>query len=354
MSTSAEGRSSSSTSLLNQFKAWTSDRKIIRGRLKKIKNKYKYTLGKLDSSTTSSSSSKSLSSEVASSASCSTDSCGNFKETLVYPNKAQSISSSSANKVCEPTSSSSSSLTQQQKQHHPHVKRTNSSVSSASSSPSVGASSSWKRLSILTFPSFSGHPFRRNHSTTTSSSSNKDSKIREDLSEENSSSQASSSTRDSGISPDSSSQLDSEVEHMDPSWPLTLTSTPNTVSQIQVVTLSSSASPSPPPIPLNCPLKYDHEEDIAKGFAKTHLNSIKNACPENESETASSPAVPLPNTTSSSSTVTTSTLEISLTKDSRGELGIYVTGKLDTVTDTMRYIIADFESDGPASRFVSL
>lgn len=46
---------------------------------------------------------------------------------------------------------------------------------------------------------------------------------------------------------------------------------------------------------------------------------------------------------------TTERIEISLAKDERGELGIYVTGKQGSNGD-LRYIVADFESGGPAER----
>lgn len=360
-SPSKESRSSTS-SLFNQLKAWTSDRKHIRSRLKKITNKYKYSLGKQESPPITTSV-EGASSSPASSGSRA-DSCVNFKETIsTEDNKRKST----------PTTTSSSSSNKSQS----HVKRTNSSVSSVSSSPSVGVSSSWKRLSILTFPSFSGHHNNRssrNLPATASSQHQESDKICEDSCDENSSSQASSSsTRDSGISPDSSSQLDSELEHIDPpssSWPIMFPSS-NKVGEISVsdskTPTSCSSSRLLPPSSI-CPSSssssgVNHQETQDRSQAENHsLNSRFNPavhCVTDEliprqklHKRGSEETFVIPSSVSltTSPFEETSVLEMSLTKDSRGELGIYVTGKLDTANEIMRYIIADFEADGPASK----
>jgi len=93
------------------------------------------------------------------------------------------------------------------------------------------------------------------------------------------------------------------------------------------------------------------EEQVQVLPVKTDL-SVETDTKKSLEETVSSCSSSCSSSSSVFSSATTTTLEISLTKDGRGELGIYVTGKPDAVTGNMRYIVADFETDGPAFRLV--
>lgn len=188
---------SSPTSLLQQLKAWTCDRKLIRGKLKQLKSKCKYSISPTKQS--------SKQQAVASTASPATP-CGTSAETskplpATITAHSASISGATLNRN---SSQGEGSIESRKDKLLRHLKRTSSTLSATSSSaaPLTTNNSSWKRLSLLSFPPLFAPEA--------------ESKIAEDCSEESASNQGSSVTRDSGVSPDQCSQSD-ETEQT-PVW----------------------------------------------------------------------------------------------------------------------------------------
>lgn len=264
----ASGKSTSQ-SFLHQIRAWTCDRKIIRGKLKKLTNKCKYSIS------TNSSAPSEKGADIPAAAVVSPEAPVKLQEraTSASASERSSDSAAAAGTAVPQQKEETSSNGLKRDKLLRHLKRTSSTVSSTSSSPSLGnGSSSWKRLSLLSFPSL----FEA-------------AKISEDSSEEDVSTQGSSATRDSGVSPDHSSHTD-EAE--------------------QTATRTS------------------HRVVEKASQTDCDLSELKTGEKEHQRQEQ---------------------IEISLTKDEHGELGIYVTGKQGREGE-LRYIVADFESGGPAER----
>lgn len=335
--------SASGSSLLNQLKAWTTDRKLIRGRLKKLTAKCKYSVtsgnhnnpnnqhnhsGISESSSSPASASTATPKTPESSKNLTSTGIGSSSIGTTPSSSAVTKSASSVTRTSSVSSSSTSSLSissRKKQENSDSTKHMSSQHHNPHHHMSINA---WKRLSLLSFPSIfdsgSSSGSRESHATNHHHHLNQKSISEDSSGEENSaSSQASSSsatnsTRDSGFSPDSGSQAGSE----------------GTIDS-QVIQMMSHSSTSSQSGPVKSQISQGSQTESEIEEAKL-IEELDQSMKHVETKFQLDKRIFEP-------------IALSLTKDSRGELGIYVTGKSDE-EGKMKYIVADFEANGPAER----